>query len=161
MTTTAGSHQSSAARPGQARRVLGSILLGSAGVLLTLLALPVCLLLGAPVAGWAIGAVAVAANRIVHALVSWSVRDSSVTVTLGAMGFSMMIRAGLTALALFFVGARLTGLPGDRLIGFDRPDLARVAIIVFLIGFTIDTAIDAIRRASDRDHLATARETTA
>lgn len=161
MTTTTPGSPRPATERGTPHGAATALLLGSLGTALALLALPVCLVLGAPIAGWAIGVGAVVANRVVHSLVAWSVRDASVTVTLGAMGFSMMIRAGLTALALFFVGAQLTGLPGDRPVGLDRPDLARTAILVFLAGFTIDAAIDALRRASQHDHLATARETTA
>lgn len=121
------------------------------GSAVALLALPVIMFFGGSVAGWAIGAGLVFANALLHALVSWATRGSSVTVTLGAMGFSMIIRAGITALVLFFVGAEVSGANGDRTIGLNRPDIARVAIVVFLIGFTIDAFLDTLRRAAVRD----------
>ena len=133
---------------------LRDVLTPLAGTALCLLVLPVVLLFGAPLSAWAIGAGFVLGNAIVHAVIHWLVRDASITVALGAMGFSLVFRAGLTALALFFVGAEVGGASGDRAIGLDRPDLARVAIIVFLIGFTIDAAIDTLRRAAERDAIA-------
>lgn len=159
-TTTAGN---AAATPSPSG-ILRSLLLVLAGSLVALALLPVFLLLDVSTTGWAIGFGAVFVNAVLHAAIAWAVRDASVTVTLGAMGFSMLFRAGLTALLLFFVGAELTGAPGDRPIGMDRPDLARIAIVVFLIGFTIDAFIDTMRRAAQRDTLAastTARETSA
>lgn len=161
MTTTTAGNAAATPRP---LGLVRAILLVLAGSLVVLALLPVFLLFGISTTGWAIGAAAVFLNAVVHANVAWFVRDSSVTVTLGAMGFSMIFRAGLTALALFLVGAELTGAPGDRPIGMDRPDLARVAIVVFLIGFSIDAFIDTIRRAAQRDTLAastTGRETPA
>ena len=130
----------------------GSLLAGSAGSLLALALLPVCLAIGVPFTGWAIGAGCVFANRAIHAIVAHSVRDASLTVALGAMGFSMIFRALLTALALFFVGASV-GAGGDAPVGLDRPDFARVALVIFILGFTLDAGIEAIRRAGDREHL--------
>lgn len=124
----------------------------AAGTVLVLAMLPACLALDVPFAGWAIGAGAVLANKLVHAVVERSVRDASLMVALGAMGFSMIFRALLTALALFFVGAEF-GASGDTAVGLGRPDLARVAVIVFLLGFTLDAGIEAIRRAAERDQL--------
>lgn len=160
--TTTGDHKRSG--------ILRGTLVHGSGTLLALALLPVCLALGVPFAGWAIGAVAVAGNRLVHLAVAHAVRNAQPVVLLGAMGFSMMGRALVTALALFFIGAELTGAGGDRAIGLDRPDLARVAVVVFLLGFTLDTAIETIRRAAQREQLAAAdaaaatavpRETTA
>ncbi|MBC7461385.1 MAG: hypothetical protein H7287_08480 [Thermoleophilia bacterium] len=136
-------------------RALQQWLLGSLGTFLVLLMLPVCIALDVPLAGWAIGAVAVLLNRVIQQTVAYFVRDASLTVVLGAMGFSTVFRALFTALALFFVGAQI-GAKGDRPIGFDRPDLARVAVVVFIIGFTVDAAIETIRRAADRERLAVA-----
>ncbi|MCW2923800.1 MAG: hypothetical protein JWM98_1204 [Thermoleophilia bacterium] len=162
MTTTTGKDAGSAATP------VRSVLLHGAGSLCALVLLPLCLAIGVPFVAWAIGAGLVLVNRIAHAVTSWSVRDASLTVALGAVGFSMVFRALITALALFFVGAAVGG-SGDRAFGLDRPDLARPAIIVFLICFTLDAAIEALRRAAQRDELAAAappiavtpRETTA
>jgi hypothetical protein len=145
------------------------VLLHGAGLLLALVLLPLCLAIGVPFAAWAIAASLVLANRIIHGVVAWGVRDSTLTVALGAMGFSMIFRSLLTALTLFFVGAAVGGV-GDRAIGLDRPDLARGAIILFLLCFTLDAGIEAIRRASQKEQLdaaahtsasATVRETTA
>lgn len=139
-----------------------ALLLLLAGTLMTLLALPVVLLFELPLVAWGIGAGLVLANALVHGLITWIVRDASITATLGAMGFSMIGRAGATALTLFFVGASV-GAAGDRQIGMDRPDLARVAIVIFLIGFTVDAMIDTLRRASQRGALPSAtpvQETT-
>jgi hypothetical protein len=149
MTKTAGEHQGS--RPARALR---AVLVHGAGMILALALLPLCLV-GLPFAAWAVAAGLVLANRVVHGIVFWSVRDSSLTVALGAMGFSMIFRALLTALALFFVGAAV-GSGGDRPIGFDRPDLARPAVILFLLCFTLDAGIEAIRRAGERDELVAA-----
>lgn len=170
MTTTAGEPRTSGAAPVAATRtagsVVGSILLHGAGILLALLVLPLVMLFGLPVAAWGIAFGLVLANRIVHWLVVWGVRDASLTVALGAMGFSMMFRAMLTALALFFVGASV-GAAGDNPIGLDRPDLARPALLIFALCFTLDAGIEAIRRAGQREELvaadlaATPRETTA
>jgi len=142
-----------------------ALLAHAAGSLMALAMLPICLAIGVPFAGWAIGAGAVVANRLVHALVAYCVRDASLMVALGSMGFSMIFRAMLTAMMLFFVGAQI-GAGGDAPIGLDRPDLARVATIIFLLGFTLDAGIEALRRAADKDHLdrmipATPQETTA
>ena len=137
-----------------------SVLLHGAGTLLALVLLPVCLAVGVPFTAWAIAAGLVVANRVVHGIVLWGVRDASLTVALGAMGFSMIFRALLTALALFFVGAAV-GASGDAPIGMDRPDLARPAVILFLICFTLDAGIEAIRRASERDELVAADLTSA
>lgn len=150
-----------------AARVARSVLVHGAGILLALVLLPVCLVMGVPFAAWAIAAGLVVANRLIHGLVVWFVRDASLTVALGSLGFSMIFRALVTALALFFVGASV-GASGDTPIGMDRPDLARSAVIVFLLCFTLDAGIEAIRRAAQREELiaadttsATPRETTA
>ena len=169
MTKTAGEPgvtAPTAARSGGS--IVGSVLLHGAGILLAVALLPVCLLLGVPFTAWAIAAALVVANRAVHGAVAWGVRDASLTVALGAMGFSMMFRALLTALALFFVGASV-GAAGDQPIGMDRPDLAKPALLVFVLCFTLDAGIEAIRRAVQREQLiaddlasaATLRETTA
>lgn len=161
MTTTTAGNAAATPRPSGFVRAMLLVLAGSLAVLALL---PFFVLFDISVTGWAIGAAAVLANAVLHSVVAWFVRDASVTVTLGAMGFSMIFRAGLTALMLFFVGAELTGAPGDRPIGMDRPDLARIAIVVFLIGFSIDAFIDTIRRAAQRDDLAAStpgRETPA
>jgi hypothetical protein len=148
-------------------KTVGDLLLHGAGILLALVLLPVALLIGVPVIAWAIAAGLVVANRLVHGIVAWSVRDSSLTVALGAMGFSMMFRALLTALALFFVGASV-GAGGDTPLGMDRPDLAKPALLIFALCFTLDAGIEAIRRAAEREQLvasdpasSTPRETTA
>jgi hypothetical protein len=150
-----------AATPATQRMQLRDMLTPLAGTALCAALLPVFLVFGAPFAAWAIGAGFVLGNAVIHAVIAWLVRDASITVALGAMGFSLVFRAGLTALALFFVGAQVGGAGGDQAIGLDRPDLARVAIIVFLIGFTIDAAIDTLRRAAQRDELAQTQETPA
>ena len=155
MTTTTGKQHAATAAP--AARGVGhavrSLLLHTAGIVFALVLLPICLAVGVPFAAWAIAASLVAANAIVHGIVGWAVRDASLTVALGALGFSMVFRALLTALALFFVGAAV-GAGGDQAIGMDRPDLARSAIIIFLLCFTLDAGIDVIRRAAQRDELA-------
>lgn len=133
----------------RSRAVVGQL----AGVLLALALLPACLALGVPVAAWTIAFALVLLNRIAQWLVAWSVRDASLTVALGAHGFSMIFRALLTTLALFFVGASLSGAGGDAAIGLDRPDLARPALLVFLLCFTLDAGIEALRRAGERDEL--------
>jgi hypothetical protein len=150
---TTGDNTSATRPPRAGGSVARSLLLGSAGTLLVLLTLPVCIVLDVPIAGWAIGAVAVVLNRAIQLTVAYLVRDSSLTVVLGAMGFSTVFRALLTALALFFVGAQI-GASGDRPVGFDRPDLARVAVVIFILGFTLDAAVETIRRAADRERLA-------
>jgi hypothetical protein len=121
-----------------------------AGTFVALLALPVCILFGAPLAGWAVGAACVLGNRLVEVVLARLVRDSSITMQLGVLGFSMLGRAGIIGLTMFFTGAAV-GASGDRMIGFDRPDLARVAIVVFLLGFTIDTGIELLRRSAARE----------
>lgn len=151
MTTTAGSQRTHDVRRGPVAAAKG-LLLHGAGSLLAIALLPLCLAIGVPFAGWAIGAGAVLVNRLVHVLVARAVRDASITVVLGAMGFSMMFRALLTALVLFFVGAQV-GTAGDAGFGLDRPDLARPAILVFVLCFTLDAGIEAIRRAADKDRL--------
>lgn len=158
-TMTAGDATTAAAatQPGRTRRVLGTL----AGSLVCLLVLPVVVLFGAPVSAWALGTGLVLANALAHAAIAWSVRDASNTVVLGAMGFSFIIRAGLTALVLLLVGVKISGAPGDRAIGLDQPELARVAIIVFLIGFTVDAAIDTVRRAAQRTEYTPAPEISA
>jgi hypothetical protein len=143
MTTTAGDTH------GTAR----SMLAWAAGSLLALLLLPACLLLGVPVAAWAIAFGLVVANRALQALVAWSVRDSSLTVQLGSLGFSTIFRALLVALTLFFVGASV-GAGGDRPVGLDRPDLAKGALVIFVLCFTLDAGIETIRRAGERERLA-------
>ncbi len=166
MTTTTGNHH--AAQPARgAGSVVRSGLLHGAGLLLALVLLPLCLVLDVPFAAWAIATGLVLANRVVHWIVAWSVRDASLTVALGAMGFSMMFRALLTALALFFVGASV-GAGGDSPVGLDRPDLAKPALLIFALCFTLDAGIEAIRRAAQREELVaddlaaqTPRETTA
>jgi len=164
MTKTAGDRRGSAAA-----HITRSVLLHGAGLLLALVLLPICLVIGVPFVAWAIAAGLVLANRAIHMIVDWSVRDSSLTVALGALGFSMIFRALLTALALFFVGAAV-GAGSDTPIGMDRPDLARPAVLIFLLCFTLDAGIEAIRRAAQRDEFAasdpapapaTNRETTA
>lgn len=173
MTTTAGDTAPSAPRHaaperGGRRTSLATLALHAAGSLLALALLPICLALDVPFAGWAIGAGAVVANRLVHGVVAHAVRDASLTVVLGALGFSTMFRALLTALVLFFVGAQV-GASGDAAFGLNRPDLARPAIIVFLLCFTLDAGIETIRRASEKERLtaldhasaATNSETTA
>lgn len=151
MTTTTGNQHAASAGRGTGA-VVRSVLMHGAGILLALVLLPLCLLAGLPFAAWAIAAGLVVANRVIHGIVVWSVRDSSLTVALGAMGFSMMFRALLTALALFFVGASV-GASGDSPFGFDRPDLAKPALIIFALCFTLDAGIEAIRRASQREEL--------
>jgi hypothetical protein len=157
MTTTAGSQHAGSAVPtaaagGGVASTLLSTLLHGAGTLLALLLLPVSLVVGVSFSAWAIAAALVVANRVVQGAVAWGVRDSSLTVQLGSHGFSMIFRALLTALTLFFVGASV-GATGDSPVGMARPDLARLALIIFLICFTLDAGIEAIRRASQRDEL--------
>lgn len=139
--------------------MLRNTLLTLAGTLLCLVILPLYVLADAPVAAWAIGAGLVFINAIAHAVVAHAVRDASISVSLGAMGFSLIFRAGITAMTFFFIGAAVGGASGDQTIGMDRPDLARAAIVVFLLGFTVDAAIDTLRRASQRDQLAAAQTT--
>jgi hypothetical protein len=171
MTTTAGDTGAHAATPpaptGGAGSVVRSILLHGAGIIFVILLLPLCLVIGIPFAAWAIAAGLVLFNRIVQGAVAWGVRDSSLTVQLGSHGFSMIFRALLTTLTLFFVGASI-GANGDSPVGLDRPDLARSALVIFVICFTLDAGIEAIRRAAQREQLveldpapATPRETTA
>ncbi len=163
MTTTTGNHHAASTGRG-AGAVVRAILLYGAGILLALVLLPLCLVAGLPFAAWAIAFALVVANRAIHGIVAWSVRDASLTVALGAMGFSMMFRALLTALALFFVGASV-GASGDSPFGLDRPDLAKPALILFALCFTLDAGIEAIRRAAQREELDSAgltpMETTA
>jgi hypothetical protein len=161
MTTTAGDTRGAAASP------VRSVLLHGAGLLLVLALLPVSILLGVPLAAWAIAAGLVVANRIVQGAVAWGVRDASLTVQLGSHGFSMLFRAMVTALTLFLVGASV-GAAGDARIGMDRPDLAKPALLLFILCFTLDAGIEAIRRAGQREAelsadlaAATPRETTA
>ena len=157
MTTTAGD---TAAATG-----IRAALLHGAGTLLALVLLPIALLAGVSFTAWAIAFVLVAGNRIAQLVVAWAVRDSSLTVQLGSHGFSMIFRALLTAVTLFLVGASV-GASGDRPIGLDRPDLAKPALLIFALCFTLDAGIEAIRRAGDREQLlaadlATTQETTA
>jgi hypothetical protein len=154
MTTTTGKDRA---------RILRAVLGHGAGVLLAILLLPV-VAIGVPFAAWAIAFVLVVLNRVVHGAVVYLVRDASLTVALGSVGFSTIFRALLTALTLFFVGASI-GANGDRPVGLDRPDLAMPAIILFMVCFTLDAGIEAIRRAQQREHLnhtgATTRESAA
>ena len=154
--TTGSPHTPVEQQPHTRRGVAGTLRmvgLHGAGTIVAIALLPACLAVGVPFWGWALGAGAVVANRLVHWAVAFAVRDSSPTVVLGAMGFSMILRALFTALALFFVGAELTGTGGDQPLGFGRPDLARSAIIVFILCFTIDAGIETIRRAAQREEL--------
>ena len=112
--------------------------------------LPACLALGIPPAAWAIAVTLVMANRVIHVIVAHLVRDSNITVQLGTLGFSTIFRALATALVLFFVGASIAG-SGDRPVGLDRPDLARPALLIFILCFTLDAAIETIRRAGQRE----------
>lgn len=162
MTTTAG-EQGNIRRA----RLVPTVLAHAAGTLLCLVLLPVLVtVFGMPFAAWAIAFALVVANRLVHVVVEYSVRNSSLTVALGALGFSMIFRALLTALTLFFVGTSV-GASGDSPFGLDRPDLARPALLIFVLCFTLDAGIEAIRRAGQREELlatdaaATTRETTA
>ncbi|MCW2926107.1 MAG: hypothetical protein JWM86_75 [Thermoleophilia bacterium] len=157
MTTTTGKHHAATVAPAATGvgHAVRAFLLHAAGVLFALVLLPVCLAMGVPFTAWAIAAGLVAANSVVHGIVAWAVRDASLTVALGALGFSTIFRALLTALALFFVGAAV-GASGDQSIGLDRPDLARSAIIIFLLCFTLDAGIDVIRRAAQREELGAA-----
>ncbi len=157
MTTTAGD---TAAASG-ARAAL----LNAAGTLLALVLLPIALLAGVQLAAWAIAFALVVFNRVAQLVVAWAVRDSSLTVQLGSHGFSMIFRALLTAVTLFLVGASV-GASGDRPIGLDRPDLAKPALLIFALCFTLDAGIEAIRRAGEREQLlaadlANTQETTA
>ncbi len=150
---------------GDTRDTPRSLLAWAAGSLLALALLPISLLVGVPLAAWAIAFALVVANRALQSLVVWSVRDSSLTVQLGALGFSTIFRALLVALTLFFVGASVGG-HGDRTVGLDRPDLAKAALVIFVLCFTLDAGIETIRRAGDRERLApddttTTMETTA
>jgi hypothetical protein len=150
MTTTAGDNTApAAARHGSVAR---SVLLHAAGTLLALVLLPLCLLAGVPFAAWAIAFALVVGNRLVQGIVGWAVRDSSLTVQLGSHGFSMIFRALFTAMTLFLVGASV-GASGDRPVGLDRPDLAKPALLIFILCFTLDAGIEAIRRAGDREEL--------
>lgn len=156
MTTTAGNTTAGTAR---------SALAHGAGTLLALVLLPVALLAGVSLAAWAIAFALVVANRVVQLLVVWSVRDSSLTVQLGSLGFSTIFRALLTAVTLFLIGASI-GASGDTPVGMDRPDLAKPALLIFALCFTLDAGIEAIRRAGQREELVVAdlantRETTA
>lgn len=170
MTTTTGEQGVTIPRAAVAdARTSGSIarsvLLHLGGILLALALLPAFVVLGQPLAAWAIAFGLLVANRAIHGLVGWGVRDASLTVQLGSMGFSMMFRAMLTALVLFFVGASV-GASSDTPIGLDRPDLARPALLLFALCFTLDAGIEAIRRAAGHekltaDDLATTREPTA
>ena len=161
MTTTAGK---------QHRSVHSAVATGlshGAGTLLAVALLPLCLAIGVPLAAWVIAFALVVGNRLLHAGVAFAVRDSSITIALGAMGMSTIFRALLTALTLFFVGASV-GASGDAPIGMDRPDLARPALLIFVLCFTLDAGIETVRRAAQREELpasepppATPRETTA
>ena len=154
------------AAPRSTASVVRSILANCAGMLLALALLPVCLAIGVPFGAWAIAAGLVACNRFVQLVVAWSVRDASLTVALGAHGFSIIFRALSTALTLFFVGASV-GADGDTPIGLDDPALARTALVIFILCFTLDVGIETLRRASQReeqltrDHAATTQETSA
>jgi hypothetical protein len=151
MTTTAGDH-------GAPRR-LRDLLVQGAGTLLALVLLPLCLALGVPFEAWAIAFGLVLANRVIQAIVVRSVRDSNLTVQLGTLGFSTIFRALATALVLFFVGASVAG-SGDRPVGLDRPDLAKPALIIFILCFTLDAAVETIRRAGEREELLAADHAT-
>jgi hypothetical protein len=164
MTTTTGEQMSSEANT--AGSIVRATLLACAGSIVALMLLPLYVAVGAPIAGWALGFLLVAGNKLVSSLIAWLVRDASPTVVLGAVGFSMIGRAMVSALILVLVGATFDGASGDRSIGLGEPAIARAAIIVFLIGFTVDLGIETIRRAADRErdlatmHAATPRETT-
>lgn len=135
-----------AGKPSALRTVLTPL----AGTLTCLLLLPLFLLFGMSLQAWVIGASFVLANALIHALIAWIVRDASLAVALGAMGFSLLFRAGITALVIFFIGAQIGGVSGDSTFGLGRPHLALAVIAVFLIGFTIDAAIDTLKRAAER-----------
>lgn len=152
MTTTAGDTQGA----GHLRAALAH----GAGTLLAVLLLPLCLAAGMPFTAWLIAFILVAANRLAQGLVWLSTRDASLTVQLGSHGFSMIFRALLTALTLFFVGASI-GAKGDAALGMDRPDLAKGALIIFIVCFTLDVGIDTIRRMSEREQMLATKETPA
>lgn len=147
-----------AAAAGGAASTVRTLLAHTAGMLLALVLLPLCLAIGVPFQAWAIAFGLVVFNRVVADVVAWSVRDSSITVTLGALGFSMIFRALFSALTLFFVGASV-GADGDQPIGMDQPDIARAALIIFILCFTLDVGIETIRRAGQRE-FELANETT-
>lgn len=150
MTTTTGPSSTLASPPARPAAPLAlRVLAGSAGSIFAIVLLPIMLLMHAPLAGWAIGAIAVVANRSIHALVTWLVRDSSVSIVLGVLGFTMFFRVLITGVSLLMVGAEF-GASGES-IGFGRPDLALPAIIVFILCYTLDAGIEAIRRSADRE----------
>jgi hypothetical protein len=104
---------------------LAAVLAGAAAVVL---ALPVFLLAGFPLAGWAIGAAVWALAQGIGALLARLPLGADSLAASGVVGFGMMVRAVVVVLALIALATI-------------EPGLALAAAVVYGIAYTLELVV--------------------
>lgn len=112
------------------------------GTIVALVALPVVLLAGGPLAGWMLGFGLWVANWLAVLATSKFSLTASPTTAVGVTGISLMARAWIVAIVLFIVAIRVS------------ETIALTAAFVFLAAFTFDLAGRALLYALQADRAA-------
>lgn len=110
-----------------------------ADVLLVVLAAPFVLLMGGPVLGYAVGAIAWIATRIAGVVIERQAKGKSAKAQVGLNFGALMGRAWILGIAILVVG-----LAGDREDGL-------MAALLALVAFTVYLATSLILRPTERN----------
>lgn len=111
---------------------------GTLGMIVALLALPVVLLAGGPIGGWLLGFGLWVLNWTLQLMTTRFSMSAEPTTAVGVTGISLMARAWLVAIVLFVVALQVS-----------KP-VALVAAVVFLAAFTFDLTGRALLFGMDR-----------
>jgi hypothetical protein len=104
-----------------------------------LLTLPLFLLTDLPIAAWLLATGAWAFNSLLTRLVVRLVNGVSQTLAVAVAGFSMIVRAWVVVLVIFWVGADLH--VGSTTVGLGRKDIALPALLLFVVLVTFDIGL--------------------
>jgi hypothetical protein len=110
-----------------------------ADVLLVVLAAPFVLLMGGPVLGYAVGAIAWIATRIAGVIIERQAKGKSAKAQVGLNFGALMGRAWILGIAILVVG-----LAGEREDGL-------MAALLALVAFTVYLATSLILRPTERN----------
>lgn len=108
-------------------------------VLVVVLAAPFVLLMGAPVLGYAVGAVAWIATRVLGAVIERQARGRSAKAQVGLNFGALMGRAWILGITILVVG-----LAGEREDGL-------MAALLALVAFTVYLATSLVLRPTERN----------
>jgi hypothetical protein len=129
MTEVAASRTEHPARPRFTSRSSAALLL---------VALPFFLFTGMPDAAWLVAAGIWAVGVAIHFAVRAAAAHTSPNAAMGLVAGAMFVRMGVAMAALLLVGGQST-VDGTTF-GMGEPDVAIIALILYTIVFTLDTA---------------------